>query len=97
MLLLLSVALQSSAPAPPGYDTHAISRACAPAADDGTIVVCGSRKNDKYRLKPLAPDAGGLGRAETTIAGAKVGVETEQGSVGGIPTNRVMAHIKIRF
>jgi hypothetical protein len=97
MLVLLSVALQSSAPAPPGYDTQAVTRACNTATDDGTIVVCGSRKNDKYRLKPLAPPEAGLGRAETTIAGAKVGVGAEQGSIGGIPTNRLMAHIKIKF
>ena len=97
MLVLLNIALQIGAVPSTGYDTKAVTRACDPAANATEIVVCGSRKTDRYRLKPLAPDDPRFGKAQTSIAGAKVGVETEQVSVGGIPSNRVMARIKIKF
>ena len=87
---------------PPRHDAQpaslaALTTAC-PAVPTGEIIVCGTRQTDRYRLPPLAPaDAPRLGPAEFGIAGARVGVATEQGSIGPIPTNRVMAHIKIRF
>ena len=96
-MFMLALALQSVAGPAAGYDTGAVTRACGTGSDDGAIIVCGSRKNDKYRLKPLATDDPRFGRAETSFAGAKVGVETEQATVGGFPSNRVMARLKIKF
>lgn len=80
------------------YDTRAVTQACdrqAPAGD--TIVVCGRRDKDKYRV-PRLPDVNAdYGVAETSVAGAKVGVETEQVDVGGFPSNRVMVRVKVPF
>ena len=87
---------------PPRHDAPpanlaTLTTAC-PAAPTGEIIVCGARQVDRYRLPPLAPaDTPRLGPAEFGIAGARVGVATEQGSIGGIPTNRVMARIRVRF
>jgi hypothetical protein len=82
---------------PPPANLATLTTAC-PAAPTGEIIVCGTRLKDRYRLPPLAPaDAPRLGPAEFGILGARVGVVTEQGRVGPIPTNRVMARVKIRF
>ena len=82
---------------PPPANLAALTAAC-PAAPTGEIIVCGARQTDRYRLPPLAPaDAPRLGPAEFGIAGARIGVTTEQGSIGPIPTNRVMARVRIRF
>ena len=82
---------------PPPANLATLTTAC-PAAATGEIIVCGARQVDRYRLPPLAPaDTPRLGPAEFGIAGARIGVATEQGSIGPIPTNRVMAHIRIRF
>ena len=104
MLATLLLLLQASAgPPPPPRDDPppanlaALTAAC-PAAPTGEIIVCGARQKDRYRLPPLAPaDAPHIGPAEFGIAGARIGVATEQGSIGPIPTNRVMAHIRIRL
>ena len=104
MLATLLLLLQASAdpPPPPRHDPPpanlATLTAACPAAPTGEIIVCGARQKDRYRLPPLAPaDAPRLGPAEFGIAGARIGVATEQGSIGPIPTNRVMARVRIRF
>lgn len=61
------------------------------------IVVCGTRDNRRYRLDPLPQAQTGLGKAETTIGGAKVGIVAEQGEIGGITTNRAMIRLKLKF
>ena len=82
---------------PPPAHLAALTTAC-PAALTGGIIVCGARQKDRYRLPPLAPaDAPRLGPAEFGIAGARIGIATEQGSIGSIPTNRVIARVRIRF
>ena len=104
MLATLLLLFQESAgpPPPPRHDAPpanlaTLTTAC-PAAPTGEIIVCGARQKDRYRLLPLPPaDAPHIGPAEFGIAGARIGVATEQGSVGPIPTNRVMAHIRVRF
>ena len=104
MLATLLLLLQASAGLPPlprhdppPANLAALTTAC-PGAPTGEIIVCGTRQTDRYRLPPLAPaDAPRLGPAEFSIAGARVGVATEQGNIGPIPTNRVMAHIRIHF
>lgn len=61
------------------------------------IVVCGSRDVRRYRLDPLPEQQSGLGTAERTVGGVKVGIVAEQGEVGGIPTNRALIRFKIKF
>ena len=91
-LLLL---LQATA-APATYDTRAVTQACdrAPSGDDA-IVVCGRRDKERYRIPALPPDDPRFGTAETRVGGARVGVGTERATVGGFPSNRVMAKIRI--
>ncbi len=74
---------------------------CArPAAGD--VVVCGRRADpQRYRLRPLgdrySADAAALPKAETGILGgrAALAAEAEAGSVGGVPSNRVMIRLRI--
>lgn len=89
-LFLLQSAVPPEAPLP------SIVPRCT-IADRNEIVVCGARDNRKYRLDPLSQSDASLGKAETAIAGAKIGVVTEQGEVGGIPTNRALIRFKIKF
>ena len=82
---------------PPPANLATLTTAC-PAAATGEIIVCGAQQKDRYRLPPLAPaDAPRLGPAEFGILGARIGVATEQGNIGPIPTNRVMARVRIHF
>ena len=91
-LLLL---LQATA-APATYDTRAVTQACDRAASgDDAIVVCGRRDKERYRIPPLPSDDPRFGPAETSIDGARVGLETERGFVGTFPTNRVMLKVRI--
>lgn len=93
LLLLLQVGA-----APVIYDTRAVTQACDRAASgDDAIIVCGRRDKDKYRIPALPADGPSLGFAETRVGGANVGVGTEQVTVGGFPSNRVMAKVKIPF
>jgi len=74
---------------------RAPERACRPARD-GEVTVCGRR--DEHRLKPLPERYGdsALPKAEATVFGkGKLSIETEQRSIGGVPSNRVMVRIKI--
>lgn len=74
---------------------------CPPAvADDDEVVVCGRRDDGRFRLKPLPPtyaESERLPKAETSLLGGKAAVETEQGDVGGVPSNRVMLRFKAPF
>lgn len=64
------------------------------------MVVCG-RGQEEFRLRTsperYSTDPQALPRARTTIGGNTIGAETEQGSVGGIPTNRVMLRLRRPF
>lgn len=96
---LLLIALQAVAgPALDDPRLHAVPRQCA-LGEDGEVTVC-ARRADPYRI-PRLPDRyaeSAPPKAETTVLGnAKVGVEVEQGSVGGVSSNRAMARLKIPF
>ena len=91
-LLLL---LQAAA-APVVYDTRAVTQACDGAGTrDDAIVVCGRRDKERYRIPVLPPDDPRFGTAQTSVGGAKIGVGTERATVGGFPSNRVMARVRI--
>lgn len=85
---------------PPALDLKPFRapRPCRPSAPGEDIVVC-ARPGDEYRLKALPPLAGGaaLPKAEVGVGKAKVAAETEQGSVGGFPSNRIMLRLKRQF
>lgn len=71
-----------------------------PEPGDTDIVVCG-RGQAQFRLRTTperySSDPDALPKARTTIGGNTVSAETEQGDVGGIPTNRVMLRLKRPF
>lgn len=91
--------LQSGAPSA-ASDPPPTAQSCERAsanADTGRddVVVCGRRDQDRYRLPKLPSKEEGFRPLETNVGGNKVGVTTEKGEVGGVPTNRVMLKIRI--
>jgi hypothetical protein len=70
-------------------------------SDDPTaIVVCGHRREaNPYRLPALPPapeQTSILPRADMRVFGdAHLSVETEQAGIGGAPSNRLMARLRI--
>ena len=67
---------------------------------DTDVVVCG-RGQEQFRLRATperySSDPEALPKASTTIGDNTVSAETEQGDVGGIPTNRIMLRLKRPF
>lgn len=66
----------------------------------GEIVVCAANDREKYRAHPLPDtfheDAPPI--AEKEVApGVKVDVHTDGRQIGGVPSNRVMAGVRIAF
>lgn len=96
---VIVVGLQAVA-GPPALDLKAFRapRPCRPPAPGEDIVVC-ARTGDEFRLKPLPPKTSeaALPKAEVGVGSAKVSAETEQGSVGGFPSNRAMIRLKMPF
>ena len=96
MLLLVLLAFQAGPPAEPSPAPKlSMRRECRADQAADEIVVC-ARSDEEFRLRPL-PDRyeRRAPRAEFDLGGAKLAPEVEQGSVGGIPTNRVMLRLKI--
>jgi hypothetical protein len=78
-----------------------LPRSCpTPQPGDTDVVVCG-RGQEEFRLRTsperYSTDPQALPRAQATIGGNTIGAETEQGNVGGIPTNRVMLRLRRPF
>ncbi len=71
-----------------------------PQEGDTTVVVCG-RGQEEFRLRNVperySSDPQALPRAQTTIGDNTVGADTEQGNVGGFPSNRIMLRLKRPF
>ena len=89
MRIAYNLLLIQAATTPIVYDTRAVTQACDRAANgDETIVVCGRRDKDKYRIPALPPDDPRFGTVETSVGGAKVGVGTERATVGGFVPRR---------
>ena len=96
MELLLTVLQAVAGPVLEEARPRPAPQACQPARD-GEVTVCGQRE-EPFRLKRLPEryEESLIPKAETTVFGkAKLGVETEQGSVGGVSTNRAMVKLKI--
>jgi len=101
MLLPIFVAIQSVEPLQESSILHALQpqRCEASRGQNGEIVVCGRRNEQSpYRIGPQAPSPPALPNAEFSLSdGVKVKLQAEQGELGGIPTNRAMVTLKIRF
>ena len=89
----------AGAPSSTPLDFHVVQR-CPAGNPDGDVVVCGTRDPDRYRLKP--PPAAfareeKLAKAEVPIGGGKLAATTQQVTIGGVPSNRVMVSLKLPF
>ena len=99
MAMLIQVT-EGDAPAARALPTFRATERCPRGPTDGDVVVCGDPDPDRHRLKPLPSRyerRNGLPAAETGLAGGKLGVVTQQGNVGGFPSNRIMLSWKLKF
>ena len=95
-LLLLS---QSTArPQQPRILIDLLPKPCThPSEQAGEIVVCG-RREEPYRIGPISPTPPALPEAKIGIGeDATLSAEARQGEIGGIPTNRAMLTLKVKF
>lgn len=98
MLLLTFLSLQTAEP--PDLNSKILPDRCRAASiREDEIVVCGRRDGQSpYRIKPLPPTPPSLPDAEFKISEkATAKLSAEQGEIGGIPTNRAMISLKIKF
>jgi hypothetical protein len=103
LALLVIAGLQSGAspaPALPAVDLtnpNACSEQQRLASDE--IVVCGRKRENPYRLREtFGPTQSRLPSAKVELTkGVSLAAETEKGEVGGVPTNRAMVRVKIKF
>ena len=101
MLFPFAIAVvQAVSASPPERIDLTIAQPCRPeAASADEVVVCANRNGESpYRLKEEASPETDVPKAELSIAeGASVAGETEQADVGGVPSNRVMLRLKVKF
>ena len=100
MSLLLAALTQAIASAPPETIDLTVRRPSdIERASVDEIVVCSERdRQDAFRLNQPGARASERLRAEVELAeGVVVGAETESASIGGIPSNRLMTRLKIKF
>ena len=100
MWTMVMIALQAGAvagPVLPSPRRAPTARRCPPSDGGDDVVVCG-RSSDADRIGPI-PDYSRpftLPKASTDILGVgTLSAETEQGGVGGFPSNRAMIRLKI--
>lgn len=79
---------------------HPLADGCDSRATADEVVVCGARNPDEqYRLRPI--ENRGYGdkpiRIETKLGNGTLGLGTDQRSVGGFPSNRIMLTFKLPF
>ena len=101
MMLLLAVAQAMSASPPERVDLT-IPQPCAEQrTETGELVVCANRNGvSPYRLQAPEPPAEGSALPEAAVKiadGVTANAGTEQADVGGFPSNRIMAGLKIKF
>ncbi len=100
MSLLLVAIAQAIASAPPETIDLTVRRPCdIERESQDEIVVCSEReRQESFRLsqpgiKPVAPL-----KAEIQLTdGVALSAETESANIGGAPSNRLMARLKIKF
>jgi hypothetical protein len=98
MLLPIFVAIQSVDPAISTDSLLTRPERCLKQSGE-EIIVCGRRNGESpYRIGPQPPAPPTLPDAEFSLSnGVKLKLNAEQGELGGIPTNRAMVTLKIRF
>lgn len=101
MLFLFATAIaQAISASPPERIDLTIAQPCRPeAASSDEVVVCANRNGESpYRLREPRLRSEELPKAELSVAeGVSVAGETEQADVGGVPSNRVMLRLKVKF
>lgn len=100
MLWLTFIALQAVDPSHPNNSLLTQPRRCHTQSSSGDeVVVCGRREGQSpYRIGPQPPAPPTLPNAEFKISdGIEAKLSGEQGEIGGIPTNRAMISLKIKF
>ena len=99
MLSLAYLTLQVIEPASDLVGKILPDRCRAASIREDEIIVCGRRDGrSPYRIGPQAPSPPLLPNAALKIGeGVEARMSAEQGEVGGIPTNRAMVSIKIKF
>lgn len=99
MLFSFAIA-QAISGSPPERIDLTIPQPCrTEAASSDEVVVCANRNGESpYRLQEQPPPRKGMPKAELSVAeGVSVAGETEQADVGGVPSNRVMLRLKVKF
>ena len=99
MLLLTLLSLQSADPTIDLTGKLLPDRCRAATVREDEIIVCGRRDGQSpYRIGPQAPTPPALPDAEFKISdGVEAKLSAEQGEIGGIPTNRAMVTLMIKF
>ena len=99
MLFSFAIAQAMNASPPERIDLT-IPQSCRPdAASSDEVVVCANRNGESpYRLQEPPAKPKGVPKAEMSVAeGVSVAGETEQSDVGGVPSNRAMLRLKVKF
>ena len=99
MLLLAYLSLQAADPPADLTASFVTDRCRAASIREDEVVVCGRRdRQSPYRIGPQALLPPPIPDAEFKLSdGAGIKLSAEQGEVGGIPTNRAMISLKIKF
>ena len=99
--LLLAAIAQAVTSVPPKKIDLTIRRSCEAQATSGDEIVVCARRNDgigPYRINQPLPRQSDVPKAELQLAdGLSASAETENADVGGIPSNRAMVRLKIKF
>lgn len=97
--LLTMILLQvGAAPPPISFDLSKLepSESSCSSGAGRDIVICAKRRSDRVVALPDAPE--GLPKAEIGLFGNVRGsMYVQQNGVGGFPSNRVMATVKVPF
>jgi hypothetical protein len=101
MSLLFAALAQAVTSTPPEKLDLTILQPCeAQESNNGEIVVCGRRGEgfSPYRINQPPPRQSEPPKAELQLVdGVRAAAETENVDVGGVPSNRLMVRLKIKF
>jgi hypothetical protein len=96
LALLMATEIGLIGPRLPAVPTAVVVGKCRKSNDE--IVVCGQSEQEIYRLRTRLPDEPPLlPKAEIAIGDTKLAVENQAASIGGIPVNRMMVRMKLKF